>query len=383
VKSIFLPSALLALAALALGIAVNFTRPGRVDWQRQWPPYASLAKEAVLAVQDHPAPLPAEAAIEETEDERGQAMAQVAAEVESNLGIVEIGLAEALRFHRYGRDFMLWLDARNDELFQAGHIAGALQIHYYEQEPYLAAFAQAVAQSSPMALVVYCKGKDCHDSHFLAEDLQKQGFNNIYVYRDGYEDWVKAGGPVESAAGTTPAPTQAERPKGMFLEHLLRDVLPFCLGIFWLLSMWRGRITPFAQISALGILGSFFVFAAIPKILMPLEFAKNIWNYDIAPSWLINLGGIWLPMLELMAALALILPKTRRAACLILGTLLLLFVAAISYNLLRGHEFNCGCTTSKTFFSQIYLPGWNDKYTLLLRDFGLLMGCLLPLRRRP
>lgn len=381
-KPDMLLSFLLAMAALVLGVVVNSTRPGRVDWQRQWPPYASLAKETSPNKPAQDAPAPSAEPIEETEEESGLAMAQVAAEVESKLGIVEIGLAEALRFHRYGQEFMLWLDARNDELFQAGHIAGALQIHYYEQQPYLAAFSQAVAERNPMALVVYCKGKDCHDSHFLAEDLQKQGFNTIFVYRDGFEDWVKAGGPVASAKGSTPA-AEPERPKGMYLEHVLRDLVPFCLGIFWFLSMLRGRITPFAQVTASSILAAFFVFAAVPKILRPLEFAKNIWNYDLAPSWLINLGGIWLPMLELIAALALILPKTRRAACLILGTLLLLFIAAISTNLLRGHEFNCGCTTSKTFLSQIYLPGWNDKYTLLLRDFGLLMACLLPLRRRP
>ena len=57
--------------------------------------------------------------------------------------------------------------------------------------------------------------------------------------------------------------------------------------------------------------------------------------------------------------------------------LLVVFIVAVSFNVLRGHEFNCGCTSSATWFTDIYLTGWNDKLMLILRDLGLLVMSLL------
>jgi uncharacterized membrane protein YphA (DoxX/SURF4 family) len=91
------------------------------------------------------------------------------------------------------------------------------------------------------------------------------------------------------------------------------------------------------------VLGLTFIYASYSKILSPADFAKIIYGYDLFPAVLINMIAISVPFLELVAALALIFGIYPRSAALILNALLVAFIVFISINLVRGHEFNCGC----------------------------------------
>jgi len=51
-------------------------------------------------------------------------------------------------------------------------------------------------------IVIYCSGGDCEDSHMLAQKLWGIQFNNVYVYKDGYPDWVAHHGATRT--GPTP-----------------------------------------------------------------------------------------------------------------------------------------------------------------------------------
>jgi uncharacterized membrane protein YphA (DoxX/SURF4 family) len=90
-------------------------------------------------------------------------------------------------------------------------------------------------------------------------------------------------------------------------------------------------------------LGLLFVVAALPKVADPPSFAHMIYNYRLAPGPLVNLAALVLPWLELTCGMALILGIWSRSAAGIVGFLLLVFVTAISLNLLRGHAIDCGC----------------------------------------
>jgi len=327
--------------------------------------------------------------------------AETQAWVAANLGITDIDLAGAYRIFRYAADLTLWIDAREPALFEEGHIKGAQLLYLYDESTYLPLIEAKIEELNPVALVVYCKGKDCTDSHHLAQDLQDRGHANIFVYRDGFDDWYAAGYAIEGAlasaakpagaaaaadAGTAaPALTLPEkRPPGMYLEHILRDLLPFVFG-FLLLVFWKKTAHSRTWVlSASVVVGLFFIWAAFPKIENPFEFAKNIWNYDIAPAVLVNITALIMPMLELICGIGLVTGAYRRGSSLLVGVLLLIFIAAVGFNVVRGHEFNCGCTSQQTVFSQVYLEGWNDKITLLLRDLGLLvMSAMALLYRRP
>lgn len=91
------------------------------------------------------------------------------------------------------------------------------------------------------------------------------------------------------------------------------------------------------------VLGTAFIYASYHKIIAPAQFAKVIYGYYLFPPLTINLIAIILPFLELFCGLALVLGIYPRSAALIIDVLLMAFIAALSINLIRGQEFDCGC----------------------------------------
>ncbi len=92
-------------------------------------------------------------------------------------------------------------------------------------------------------------------------------------------------------------------------------------------------------------LGLLFIYASIHKIIDPAQFAKIIYGYKLFPEFSINLIAIILPFLELVSGIALITGIYPRSAASIVNLMLFAFIIAISINLVRGHEFDCGCFT--------------------------------------
>jgi uncharacterized membrane protein YphA (DoxX/SURF4 family) len=90
-------------------------------------------------------------------------------------------------------------------------------------------------------------------------------------------------------------------------------------------------------------LGATFIYASYSKILAPAVFAKIIYGYGLFPEIFINLFAIILPFVELIAGLALIIGFFPRSAALIINAMLLAFIISLSINIIRGHEFDCGC----------------------------------------
>ena len=97
------------------------------------------------------------------------------------------------------------------------------------------------------------------------------------------------------------------------------------------------------ELAARWVLGATFIYASHSKILAPAVFAKIIYGYDLFPAILINLLAIILPFVELIAGMALIFGFYPRSAVLIVNVLLLAFIVSLSINIVRGHEFDCGC----------------------------------------
>ncbi len=91
------------------------------------------------------------------------------------------------------------------------------------------------------------------------------------------------------------------------------------------------------------ILGVLFVMASRDKILHPAGFAEDVANYGILPPLLINLFSLVLPWLEMIAGLFLILGLLSQSNSLILSALLVSFIVAISINIARGAQIDCGC----------------------------------------
>ena len=119
-------------------------------------------------------------------------------------------------------------------------------------------------------------------------------------------------------------------------------------------------------------LGTFFIVAALPKLVDPPAFAHMIYNYRILPGSLVNLSALVMPWAELLAGLALVLGIWRRTAALLVGALLAVFIVAISVNLLRGNAIDCGCfdvaSAGRSFDERI-----RDMWLVIVRDAGMLL----------
>jgi uncharacterized membrane protein YphA (DoxX/SURF4 family) len=122
-----------------------------------------------------------------------------------------------------------------------------------------------------------------------------------------------------------------------------------------------------ALLAARLIMAGIFIYASIEKIAHPAGFAKAIYNYQILPDVLINLTALVLPWLELLLGLCLLTGVWLPGAVLAVNGLLIVFLAALVFNLARGIDVNCGCFGAGGLGPSMS-TGW-----YLLRDVGFLM----------
>ena len=130
-------------------------------------------------------------------------------------------------------------------------------------------------------------------------------------------------------------------------------------------------------------LGGIFIFASWHKITAPDQFAKILYGYAVFPHQTINILAIVMPFVELICGLSLVTGVFKRSALLLIEAMLICFIVLITFNLIRGHEFDCGC------FSLGQTHGTWTSVWLLIRDFFMLAASFflfrlfnLKLRRR-
>lgn len=97
-----------------------------------------------------------------------------------------------------------------------------------------------------------------------------------------------------------------------------------------------------------------------------------IYNYRLLPGSLVNAAALVMPWVELFAGLALILGVWRREAAILVGIMVLVFIAAIGFNLARGHAVDCGCFNVKSA-GRTREQLLSDMRWVLIRDVGLLL----------
>ena len=127
---------------------------------------------------------------------------------------------------------------------------------------------------------------------------------------------------------------------------------------------WRNML---CRIVAL-IVGGIFIYAGVIKAVDPLRFAIDIDNYKMLP-WAIGVRlAFYLPWLELVCGLALILRFFYRGGLFILTALTFIFIAASIIAKVRGLDITCGCFghTSKN---------WSFTTHFAL-DFGILVALI-------
>jgi rhodanese-related sulfurtransferase len=91
---------------------------------------------------------------------------------------------------------VLFLDARNVDLYRQGHLPGALSLPLEDVDSRLESFRREVPIDR--ALVAYCSGYGCEDSFRLAQRLMAAGYADVRVFEGGVPEWQDAGLPVEA-----------------------------------------------------------------------------------------------------------------------------------------------------------------------------------------
>jgi uncharacterized membrane protein YphA (DoxX/SURF4 family) len=91
------------------------------------------------------------------------------------------------------------------------------------------------------------------------------------------------------------------------------------------------------------IVGGVFVITGVGKIVEPALFARDISNYDMLPTVLVNIVAIILPWIELLIGILFILGIRIIANNIVLFTMLLIFNIAVAVAWARGLDINCGC----------------------------------------
>lgn len=179
---------LIAIAALAAaGAGVHRAAAGGFRLEPAAPP------EMVIR-------LPANAPTDDPGPDDAGPSDQIGAGDELRLDSFEINLATARALHDDAlADFV---DARGDDLYEAGHIAGAYQI---TPDMLLTGTPAAVDFLLPdRPIVIYCDGGDCTDSKVVAERLQSlYQLSQTHIYTGGFPEWAAAGLAVETGADPT------------------------------------------------------------------------------------------------------------------------------------------------------------------------------------
>jgi len=119
-------------------------------------------------------------------------------------------------------------------------------------------------------------------------------------------------------------------------------------------------------------LGIIFIWASVDKIMYPSKFAEMVYHYKMLPDILIHSVALFLPWMELIIGLLLILGIWEQWALIIYNGLIVVFMIGLSSALIRGLDIHCGCFTVDPNAEKELLMS-------LLRDIPLFiisMGCL-------
>ena len=105
-----------------------------------------------------------------------------------------LSLAQTIQLH--SKNLAVFIDARDQWEFSEGHIAGAVNIPEFSFEEDNADL-KSIDQDA--IIVVYCDGDDCDTSKRLAAQIFNLGYDNIFVFLGGFNEWKNSGLQIEKA----------------------------------------------------------------------------------------------------------------------------------------------------------------------------------------
>jgi len=207
---ITLGQAVLILAvAFALGLGVNaarrnslkldknyFEKPVRHGESRSRPASAMSGAAGVVEATDPPPAASQSQPGAQTDPPAAEEPAETPLEHPYRV----ISFSDALAIVKdplYATGICVFIDARDDEAWAAGHIPGARRLNPYYAEQFVPDLLPVVFNAE--RIIVYCNGGDCEDSIYAARELENAGVDvsRIYLFEGGMDAWRSQQGPVE------------------------------------------------------------------------------------------------------------------------------------------------------------------------------------------
>jgi len=129
------------------------------------------------------------------------------------------------------------------------------------------------------------------------------------------------------------------------------------------IQKYQGWISLIARL----VLGGVLIAAGALKAGNPAHAAMAVRAYQVLPVTLANILGYALPWVEMGAGLALVIGVAVKAAAIIGGGLMVVFIVAIAQAWARGLSIDCGCFGG----GGTVAPGHTAYVQEILRDTGL------------
>ena len=101
--------------------------------------------------------------------------------------LIPAGIDEVMTLHEAGA---LFIDARPVEAYKRGRLPGAVSFPAQQE-------AQPPAAPAGRPVVVYGQGAELEAALAVGRRLLASGFSPVFIFVEGLEGWVAAGGPLE------------------------------------------------------------------------------------------------------------------------------------------------------------------------------------------
>jgi rhodanese-related sulfurtransferase len=109
-------------------------------------------------------------------------------------GLPAVTLQEARE--AYERGFALFVDARDPDFFEVGHIPGAVNLPVKDFDGVFPTLKEQLLAAP--RIITYCDGSSCETSVELTEKLLFAGLEYVEIFTGGIQQWKAAGQPLVS-----------------------------------------------------------------------------------------------------------------------------------------------------------------------------------------
>lgn len=106
-----------------------------------------------------------------------------------NIKTIEIGELQKIIENDpiQNKNKVLIIDARDPAFFELGTIPNSINLPLAEFEIYIKELEENLKEAEK--IIIYCSSHSCPDSKKLALKLQGAGYQGLYIYKGGYQEW--------------------------------------------------------------------------------------------------------------------------------------------------------------------------------------------------